>query len=191
MGMGEPLANYDNLIKSIHILQDENALHYSHRKITVSTCGIAPRIIELGRDADVNLAISLNAPDDELRSQLMPVNKTYPLARLLEAIRNVPLPPRKKITFEYILMSGVNDSARHAEDLAKLLSGIRCKINLIPFNAHIHAALHAPDEGTIVAFQKILLDHGYAAPIRRSKGTDISAACGQLGKRAVDAQEPC
>ena len=185
MGMGEPLANYDTLIKSIRILQDSNALHYSHRKITISTCGLAPRIIELGRDTDVNLAISLNAPDDALRNKLMPINKTYPLAILLEAARKYPLPPRKKITFEYILMRDVNDTARHARMLADLLSDIRCKINLIPFNEHPQSEYRAPDEKQLLSFQKILRAHKYTAPVRRSKGGDIAAACGQLGKLAV------
>jgi 23S rRNA (adenine2503-C2)-methyltransferase len=190
MGMGEPLANYDNLIKSIRILQDSNALHYSHKKITVSTCGLAPRIIELGRDTDVNLAISLNAPDDKLRNKLMPVNKTYPLEILLEAAREFPLPPRRKITFEYILMRDVNDTARHARILAELLDSIRCKVNLIPFNEHPHVEFRGPEEKQLLAFQKILHAHGYTAPIRRSKGGDIAAACGQLGKLATDEPDP-
>jgi 23S rRNA (adenine2503-C2)-methyltransferase len=190
MGMGEPLANYENLVKSIRILQDPNALHYSHRKITVSTCGLAPRITELGRDTDVNLAVSLNAPDDELRSSLMPVNRTYPLARLLQAAREYPLPPRKKITFEYILMKGINDTPRHAAMLAELLRGLRCKINLIPFNEHDHVEFRTPNEKQLLLFQKILHDHGYTAPVRRSKGTDIAAACGQLGRRAMEPPEP-
>jgi 23S rRNA (adenine2503-C2)-methyltransferase len=181
MGMGEPLANYDNLVKSIHILQDPHALHYTHRKITVSTCGLPPQIIKLGRDTDVNLAISLNAPDDELRSRLMPINTTYPLAQLLDAARGYPLAPRKKITFEYILMRDVNDTERHARLLAELLSGIRCKINLIPFNEHAHVDFRAPNEKQLLIFQKILHDHNYTAPVRRSKGNDIAAACGQLG----------
>ncbi len=189
MGMGEPLANYDNLITSIHILQDENGLHYSHRKITVSTCGLVPRILALGRDADVNLAISLNAPDDRLRDQLMPINKTYPLARLLEAARSYPLPPRKRITFEYILMRDINDSERHARTLTKLLAGIRCKINLIPFNEHPYSDFRAPGEQQLLTFQKILLAHNYTASIRRSKGADIAAACGQLGRLARTAPE--
>ena len=187
MGMGEPLANYDALVKSIHILQAPDGLDYSHRKITVSTCGLAPRIIELGRDTQVNLAISLNAPDDKLRSELMPINKTYPLACLLEAARNYPLPPRKRITFEYILMRDVNDSDRHARILAGLLSGIRCKINLIPFNEHPQSAFRSPDEKQLLNFEKILHAHNYTATIRRSKGADIAAACGQLGRLATDA----
>ena len=187
MGMGEPLANYDALITSIRILQDPGGLDYSHRKITVSTCGLAPRIIELGRDTQVNLAISLNAPDDKLRSELMPINKTYPLASLLEAARNYPLPPRKRITFEYILMRDVNDSDRHARILAGLLTGIRCKINLIPFNEHPQTGFRAPDEKQLLNFEKILLAHNYTATIRRSKGADIAAACGQLGRLATDA----
>jgi len=190
MGMGEPLANYDNLVKSIRILQDPNALHYTHRKITVSTCGLAPRITQLGKDMDVNLAISLNAPEDTLRSKLMPVNTTYPLAHLLDAARRYPLAPRKKITFEYILMRDVNDAARHARLLAELLSGIRCKINLIPFNEHTQVDFRAPDEKQLLIFQKILHEHKYTAPVRRSKGDDIAAACGQLGSLASGVSPP-
>jgi len=189
MGMGEPLANYDNLITSIRILQDENGLNYSHRKITVSTCGLVPGMQGLGRDTDVNLAISLNAPDDNLRNELMPVNRTYPLARLLAAARSFPLPPRKRITFEYILMRDVNDSDRHARALAALLKGIRCKINLIPFNEHQGSEFRAPGEQQLLSFQNILLAHNYTAPVRRSKGADIAAACGQLG-RSVDNKAP-
>ena len=187
MGMGEPLANYDALVTSIHILQAPDGLNYSHRKITVSTCGLAPRIIELGRDTQVNLAISLNAPDDKLRSELMPINKTYPLASLLEAARNYPLPPRKRITVEYILMRDVNDSDRHARILAELLTGIRCKINLIPFNEHPQAEFRSPDEKQLLNFEKILYAHNYTVTIRRSKGADIAAACGQLGRLATRA----
>jgi len=184
MGMGEPLANYENVVKSIHILQDERGLNYSHRKITVSTCGLVPQILRLGRDTDVNLAVSLNAPDDGLRSKLMPVNRTYPLAVLLKALRAYPLPPRKRITFEYILMRDVNDSDDHARALAGLLQGIRCKINLIPFNEHPHSDVRSPDEQQLLRFQAILQAHKYTAPVRRSKGSDIAAACGQLGRRA-------
>ncbi len=184
MGMGEPLANYDNLITSIRILQDEHGLNYSHRKITVSTCGLVPGIAALGRDTDVNLAVSLNAPDDELRSTLMPINRTYPLAILLEALRGYPLPPRKRITFEYILMRDVNDSDRHARALAGLLKGLRCKINLIPFNEHSGSDVRAPAERRLAGFQSILVANNYTAPIRRSKGADIAAACGQLGRSA-------
>jgi len=182
MGMGEPLANYDALITSIRILQDENGLNYSHRKITVSTCGLVPELLRLGTDTDVHLAVSLNAPDDRLRNELMPVNRAYPLAVLLKTLRSYPLPPRKRITIEYILMRDVNDTDRHARALAQLLTGIRCKINLIPFNEHPCSEFRAPDEKQLLSFQNILLAHNYTAPIRRSKGADIAAACGQLGR---------
>jgi 23S rRNA (adenine2503-C2)-methyltransferase len=115
----------------------------------------------------------------------MPVNKTYPLASLLEAARNYPLPPRKRITFEYILMRGVNDTDRHARALAGLLAGIRCKINLIPFNEHPQSAFRSPDEKQLLSFQNILQEQHYTAPVRRSKGADIAAACGQLGRLAT------
>ena len=126
--------------------------------------------MQLGRDTQVNLAISLNAPDDKLRSELMPINKTYPLASLLEAARNYPLPPRKRITVEYILMRDVNDSDRHARILAELLTGIRCKINLIPFNEHPQAEFRAPDEKQLLNFEKILYAHNYTAHYPAQQG---------------------
>ena len=181
MGMGEPLANYDNLIASLGVIFDTDfGMKFSSRKVTVSTSGIVPKIIQLGIDAEVNLAVSLNATDNKLRSSLMPVNNTWPIEQLLGACRKFKMKPRNKITFEYILMSGVNDSDAHAHALARLLAPIRAKVNLIPFNEHAKAPYKRPSRERINAFLTILLDHNMTAIVRKSKGDDISAACGQL-----------
>ncbi|MCJ7601558.1 MAG: 23S rRNA (adenine(2503)-C(2))-methyltransferase RlmN [Desulfobulbaceae bacterium] len=186
MGMGEPLANYDNLIAALRILMDERGLEFTERRITVSTCGIVPRIRDLGHDIRVNLAVSLHAADDETRSRLMPVNKAYGLDDLLAACRSFPLPGKKVILFEYILIKGINDSADDARKLAEKLHGLPCRINLLPYNATQSLHYECPDEEHILQFQKILRDAGYRTFIRSSRGADISAACGQLastGKR--------
>jgi 23S rRNA (adenine2503-C2)-methyltransferase len=181
MGMGEPLLNYENMLKSLRILLSPWGFNFSHRRITVSTAGITPAIERLARDLPVNLALSLNAPDDATRSSLMPVNKKYPLEELLAAARSFPIPARKRITFEYILLRDVNDSAGQAETLARLLKKIPCKINLIPFNEYPGAQFRRPAEKQVLAFQAILHRHNYTAPVRLSKGSDVVAACGQLG----------
>jgi len=180
MGMGEPLANYDNTVKAIRIITSDYGLGFSNRKVTVSTCGIAPMIEQLGKDICVNLAISLNAPDNEKRSGLMPINREYPLEKLLAACRNYPMPGRRMLTFEYILMAGVNDSPEDAEKLARLLRGIRSKLNLIAFNEFPGSLFKTPSEKTIKTFQQILVNRHYTTIIRASKGSDILAACGQL-----------
>jgi 23S rRNA (adenine2503-C2)-methyltransferase len=186
MGMGEPLANYENTLKAIRIITSDFGLGFSNRKITVSTCGIAPMIEQLGKDICVNLAISLNAPDNETRSALMPVNKKYPLEILLDACRNYPMPGRRMLTFEYILIGGVNDSPKDAEKLARLLKKIRCKLNLIAFNEFPGSTFKSPSEEAIHTFQQILLNHHYTSIIRASKGSDILAACGQLSGQASE-----
>jgi 23S rRNA (adenine2503-C2)-methyltransferase len=180
MGMGEPLANYDEVIKALGNLVGDDGMDFSSRRVTLSTCGLAPQIARLGKDASVNLAVSLNAADDETRSSLMPVNRTHPLSDLIEACRAFPLPNRRMITFEYLLMDGINSSPGDAVLLAKLLSGLRAKINLIPFNPYPGATLSPPSEETILRFQAILIDRHFTAIIRKSKGRDILAACGQL-----------
>lgn len=188
MGMGEPLANYDHTVTAIRILTSDHGLGFSNRKITVSTCGLAPQIIRLGKDVCVNLAISLNAPDDRRRSALMPVNRKYPLATLLDACRDYPMPGRRMLTFEYILMAGVNDSPADARKLALLLKNTRCKLNLIAFNEFPGSAFRTPSPETVSAFQQVLLDHHYTAILRASRGRDIQAACGQLsGERSGSA----
>ncbi|PIF02868.1 MAG: 23S rRNA (adenine(2503)-C(2))-methyltransferase RlmN [Desulfococcus sp.] len=181
MGMGEPLMNYRELIRALRILLDAgNGMKFSSRKITVSTCGIVPLMRRLGNETRVNLAVSLNAPDDDLRTRLMPVNRRYPLKELMAACRDYPLQNRRRITFEYILMKDVNDGPAHARALVRLLRGIRCKINLIPFNEHPGSIFFRPDEDRISVFQELLADARYTAIVRYSKGRDISAACGQL-----------
>ena len=186
MGMGEPLANYDNLIKALSIIMDTDyGMKFAARKVTVSTSGLVPKIEQLGRDTDVNLAISLNATDDKTRSQLMPINNKYPIAALLEACARFTMKPRNKITFEYILIKGINDSKQDALKLVKLLAPIRAKVNLIPFNEHEESPFRRPEPKQILSFLQILLDRDMTAMTRKSKGDDISAACGQLKAKLV------
>ncbi|MCP3942285.1 MAG: 23S rRNA (adenine(2503)-C(2))-methyltransferase RlmN [Desulfobacteraceae bacterium] len=187
MGMGEPLANYDNLIKALCIIMDTDyGMKFAARRVTVSTSGIVPKIAQLGRDTDVNLAVSLNATDDKTRSKLMPINNKYPICVLLEACRKFTMKPRNKITFEYILIQGVNDSKEDAHKLVKLLAPIRAKVNLIPFNEHENSPFKRPGPKQISAFLQILLDKDMTAMTRKSKGADISAACGQLKAKLID-----
>lgn len=180
MGMGEPLANYDAVARAVKILIDPNGMAYSHRRLTLSTAGLIPQLYRLGEESPVNLAISLHAPDDDLRSELMPINRTYPLGQLMAACRDYPLPPRKRITFEYILLEDVNDSTKQARALIKLLNGVKAKVNLIPFNPHKGSEFRRPSEERTLAFQEVLQKAQLTALIRQSRGDDISAACGQL-----------
>ena len=180
MGMGEPLANYDAVIKAVGNLISEEGMNFSHRKVTLSTCGLVPEIRKLGRDITVNLAVSLNAADDKTRRFLMPINRKYPLKSLLSACKDFPLPNRRRITFEYILIKGINDRNEDALNLVKLLSGIRAKINLIPLNSHPALNMSPPSMERIRHFQEILIESHFTAIIRKSKGQDIAAACGQL-----------
>jgi 23S rRNA (adenine2503-C2)-methyltransferase len=181
MGMGEPLANYQALVSAIEALTNSDwGMKFAARRITVSTAGLVPRIPDLGRDTRVNLAVSLNAVDDDTRSRLMPINRTYPLADLLDACRQFPLPSGRKITFEYILIKGLNDSVDHARRLAKLLAPLKAKINLIPFNPSNNSEFERPCEASIQAFQAVLLGKHYTSVVRYSKGQEIMAACGQL-----------
>ncbi|MFH1154928.1 MAG: 23S rRNA (adenine(2503)-C(2))-methyltransferase RlmN [Pseudomonadota bacterium] len=184
MGMGEPLANYDAVVKSMAIITDSDfGLKFSSRRVTVSTCGLVPEIIRLGNDTQANLAISLNATTDEVRSTLMPVNRRYPIRDLLEACRNFIMKPRNKITFEYILIKGVNDSEEDAKRLVRMLSPLKAKINLIPFNEHEKSQFKRPSPAEIDRFFQILLASPITVIIRKSMGNDISAACGQLRAR--------
>jgi 23S rRNA (adenine2503-C2)-methyltransferase len=181
MGMGEPLANYRNVVNAIDIITGtDDGLRFSNRRVTLSTAGLVPKMAGLGRDTRVNLAVSLNATDNAVRDRLMPINRKYPIEVLLAACRDFPLPPRRRITFEYILLKGINDTLQDADRLAGLLRPIRAKINLIPFNEFKESPYFRPDEDTILQFQKILLEQNYTCVIRQSKGQDISAACGQL-----------
>lgn len=180
MGMGEPLANYEAVSRAMQIMLDPNGMAFSHRRITLSTAGLVHQLRRLGKESPVNLAISLHAADDELRDQLMPINRKYPLTELMAACREYPLPPRKRITFEYILLGGVNDDPKHARQLIKLLHGVRAKVNLIPFNPHPDIPYRKPPEERILKFQEILQGAQLNALIRQSRGSDIRAACGQL-----------
>ncbi|MGB5984648.1 MAG: 23S rRNA (adenine(2503)-C(2))-methyltransferase RlmN [Desulfobacterales bacterium] len=189
MGMGEPLSNYIPVTGSLAVMTDsEWGMAFSPRRVTLSTAGIVPRLKDLGKMTQVNLAISLNAADDTTRNALMPINKTYPLESLLEACRSYPLAPRRRITFEYILMEGVNDDPPAARKLCKILRPIRAKINLIPFNPHPGSDFKRPSPERIAAFQQILLNQNYPAMVRHSKGDDIAAACGQLWANAEAGQ---
>jgi len=186
MGMGEPLANYKNLVSAIGILTDNDVgLRFASRRVTVSTAGLVPKITALGRDTRVNLAVSLNATDNITRDRLMPINRKYPLEKLMEACRQYLPAPGRRITFEYILIKGINDSVNDAERLAKLLRPIRCKVNLIPLNTYEGCDLGRPAEAVIQAFYDVLFAKNYTVIIRRSKGQDISAACGQLKARSI------
>ncbi len=183
MGMGEPLANYDNLIDALNILMDKDGLEFTERRITVSTCGIIPKIEKIPHDIKVNLAVSLHASDNDTRSMLMPINQRYSLDNLLQACRNYPLPPKKVILFAYILIEGINDQDKNARELAQKLVDIPCRINLLPYNESEELPYKSPSQDRIKSFQKILRDAGFRTLVRDSRGGDISAACGQLAKR--------
>ncbi len=186
MGMGEPLDNLTNLQKSLNIIYDEFGLNYSYRKVTVSTVGIIDKMIELGKTVDVNLAISLHCADNEKRNKLIPINKKYPLDKLIEACKNFPVRNRQRITFEYILIENFNDSLYDAKNLVKILSKVKSKVNLIRFNPFPGANINPPKMDKILEFQNFLIKKGYTATLRKSKGDDILAACGQLsGKLSI------
>ncbi|MCB2183242.1 MAG: 23S rRNA (adenine(2503)-C(2))-methyltransferase RlmN [Desulfobulbaceae bacterium] len=180
MGMGEPLANYENLSCALDILMDEKGLEFTERRITVSTCGIVPKIKKMATDLRVNLAISLHAADDKTRSGLMPVNTAYPLENLLAVCRDYPLAKKKVILIEYILLKGINDRESDALQLAEKLTGLSCRINLLPYNESESLPYRCPEEEDIAGFQSILRQAGFRTFIRSSRGADISAACGQL-----------
>jgi 23S rRNA (adenine2503-C2)-methyltransferase len=181
MGMGEPLANFDEVARALAVMTGEHGLGVSPRRITLSTAGHAPGIDRLARSGiPVNLAVSLNASTDEVRDRIMPINRRWPLAELLAACRRYPLGQRRRITFEYVLLGSVNDSEEDARRVARLLRGIRCKVNLIPFNPFPGCGFERPDDRAVRRFQRVLLDHHLTAPVRESRGRDISAACGQL-----------
>jgi 23S rRNA (adenine2503-C2)-methyltransferase len=184
MGMGEPLHNYDNVMKALRLMTHPGGMSISPRRITLSTSGVVPGIERLAREAIVpNLAISLNATTDDVRDVLIPINKKWNITALLQACRNFPLERRRRITFEYVLIDRVNDTPADARRLVDLLAGFRKKINLIPLNADPWVPLKAPNEDRLRAFQKILIDNGITAPVRRPRGDDISAACGMLAGR--------
>jgi 23S rRNA (adenine2503-C2)-methyltransferase len=181
MGMGEPLYNFESVRDGILTMSDDAGLSISKRKITLSTSGIVPKIKMAGDEIGSMLAISLHATNNDLRNEIVPINKKYPIEELLEACRNYPgLSNSKRITFEYVMLKGVNDSEAEARDLVKLISGIPAKINLIPFNSWPGSSYECSDWGQIEKFGDIVNRGGYASPIRMPRGEDISAACGQL-----------
>jgi 23S rRNA (adenine2503-C2)-methyltransferase len=182
MGMGEPLHNYDSTVRALKLLTHPDGIGLSTRKVTVSTSGLVPEIAKLGQDfgGQIGLAISLHASDDETRSRLMPINKKYPLPVLMQALRDYPLPRRRRITIEYTLVAGKNDTLEEARKLTRLLRGLPVKVNLIPMNPIEASTLGPPDLSGVLAFQRILVDAGYSCFIRRRRGDDVSAACGQL-----------
>lgn len=181
MGMGEPLANYAATVKSLRLLTDPHALAFSPRRITVSTVGLVSGIEKLAKeDLKVNLAISLHATSNAIRDRIMPVNKGFAIEELLAVCRRFPVAFRQRITFEYVLLDGVNDAAEDARRLVRLLKGIRAKVNLIPFNDWEGSGFGRPPLPRILGFQSILLEHSVRATVRWSKGEDIGAACGQL-----------
>jgi len=186
MGMGEPLANYRATVQSLRLLTDAAAFGFSPRRVTVSTVGLVGGIEKLAlENLRVNLAISLHATSNELRDRLMPVNKGFAIEELLAACRRFPLPFRQRMTFEYVLLSEVNDGVDDARRLARLLRGIRAKVNLIPFNDWGGVEFERPPLPRILAFQAALLEQGITATVRWSKGEDIGAACGQLNEASV------
>ncbi len=182
MGMGEPLHNYDATARSLRLLTHPDGIGLSTRRVTVSTSGLVPEIARLGKDfgGNIGLAISLHAADDETRTRLMPINKKYPLAVLMDALRAYPLPRRRRITIEYTLVAGKNDTSIEAKRVVKLLRGLPVKINLIPMNPIEASTLGPTDTNGVLSFQKILLDAGYSCFIRKRRGDDVAAACGQL-----------
>lgn len=188
MGMGEPLHNYEQTARALRILTHASGLDMSPRRITVSTVGLVPGIRRLGEDfaGKVGLAISLHAPSDELRSRIVPLNRRYPLRELMAALRAYPLPKRRRITIEYTLIDGVNDSVAHALQLAELLRGLRVKVNLIPMNAVEGLEWRASASERVEAFREVLTARQYACFLRTRRGDDVSAACGQLAMRDAE-----
>ncbi len=183
MGMGEPLHNFENLKSALAILQSEDGPNFSHRHITVSTVGLVPMIERLGAETDVKLAISLNASTDEQRDAMMPVNRKWKIADLMEACRRFPLRQGRRITFEYVLLRGVNDADADALRLVELLRGVPAKVNLIPYNENPGLGFHTTDEERAERFRELLTRGHVAAFIRENRGRDIAAACGQLANR--------
>ena len=186
MGMGEPLYNFDNVAAAMKIVMDPEGLAISRRKITLSTAGVAPMIPRCGAEIGVNLAISLHAVTDELRNELVPINRKYPIAELLDVCRTYPGSSNaRRITFEYVMLKGVNDTPAEARELVRLLRGVPAKVNLIPFNPWPGAPYECSTDAAVAAFSDIVFAAGYSAPVRTPRGRDILAACGQLKSASV------
>ena len=188
MGMGEPLLNFDNVVDAMNLMMDDNAYGLSKRRVTLSTSGVVPMIDKLGDVTDVSLAISLHAPNDELRNTLVPLNKKYPLSELISATNRYlgKLPDKRKATIEYTLIDGVNDEMAHAEELAELMKLVPCKINLIPFNPFPNSGYRRPSNNRLYRFRDYLISQGHVVTIRSTRGDDIDAACGQLVGKVED-----
>lgn len=194
MGMGEPLANFDNVVRAMSIMRDDLGYGLANKRVTLSTAGMVPMIDKLAEVSDVSLAVSLHAPNDELRTELVPLNKKYPIAELMDACKRYAIRKRGSITFEYTLMQGVNDQPAHARELVRLMRAFdnavqmkdAAKVNLIPFNPFPGTRFERPTDAAIRAFQKQLNNAGMIAPVRRTRGDDIDAACGQLKGQVMD-----
>lgn len=188
MGMGEPLTNFDNVVSAIQVMVDDRAYGLSKRRVTLSTAGVVPALNRLADVCDVSLAVSLHAPNDPLRDQLVPINKKYPIAMLLDACRRyvAQQPHQMHVTWEYVMLDGVNDTDEHAYELGRLLQGIPSKINLIPFNPFPLTRFKRSPQGRINRFRDLMMAQGFTAITRRTRGDDIDAACGQLAGRVQD-----
>jgi 23S rRNA (adenine2503-C2)-methyltransferase len=187
MGMGEPLANFDNVVRALKLMLDDNAYGLSRRRVTLSTSGLVPQIDRLRDECPVALAVSLHAPTDALRDRLVPINRVHPLAELMAAcVRYIEKAPRDFVTFEYVMLDGVNDADTHAHALLSLVRDVPCKFNLIPFNPFPGTEFRVSPRARIVAFQRILADGGFVTTIRKTRGDDIDAACGQLAGQVHD-----
>ena len=188
MGMGEPLLNFDNVVEAIHLMLEDHAYGLSKRRVTLSTAGVVPALKRLREECDVSLAISLHAPNDEIRNKIVPLNKKYPIKELLEACQHYFSGDTKKkqFTIEYVMLAGINDSEKNARELASLLKKLPCKINLIPFNPFPNSEFDCSKMQTINRFKDILYKAGYVAVIRKTRGEDIDAACGQLAGKVKD-----
>lgn len=187
MGMGEPLLNFDNVIPAVKILLDDLGYGLSRRRVTLSTAGMVPMIKRLREECPVSLAVSLHAPNDALRDELVPLNRKYPIAQLLEACKQyVDGDARRRVTFEYVMLAGVNDSVEHARELVKILEGVPAKVNLIPFNPFPQTRFARSDAATIARFRDVLMEANLTTMTRKTRGDDIDAACGQLAGRIHD-----
>lgn len=187
MGMGEPLLNFDNVVAAMNLMQDDFAYGISKYRLTLSTAGVVPKIYELAKISDVALAISLHAPNDTLRSELVPLNKKYPIAELIQACQDYfKDAPRRHITMEYVMLKGINDQPEHAHQLIKLLRYVNCKVNLIPFNPFPETRYQRSDRETIDHFRSLLMQAGLQTVTRKTRGEDIDAACGQLAGEFKD-----
>jgi 23S rRNA (adenine2503-C2)-methyltransferase len=189
MGMGEPLLNFDNVVSAMDLMMEDNAYGISKRRVTLSTSGVVPALDELAKVSEASLAVSLHAPNDALRSELVPINKKYPISVLLESARNyidAQADKKRVVTIEYTLIAGVNDQREHAQELAQLLKDFPCKINLIPFNTFDQSDYRRPSGNAVSRFWQVLVDAGYIVTVRTTRGDDIDAACGQLVGQVVD-----